>query len=46
MTWKDVAVWQPEFTQWIVQRYGPLPDGPVIEEDFSRYAAEFRGVSK
>jgi hypothetical protein len=46
VTWNDVAAWQPEFAQWIVQTKGPLPDGDVRKEDFDRYAAEFSGESK
>lgn len=38
MTWNDLAVAAPEFVQWIVARYGPLPDGDVDEADFNRFA--------
>jgi hypothetical protein len=37
ITWNDVAYQHPEFVAWVVQRYGPLPEGPVIEEDYERY---------
>ena len=39
--WRTVAVLMPEFVQWIVQRFGPLPDGEVRREDFERFAAEY-----
>ena len=37
MEWRDLAVSYPEFVQWIVQKYGPLPDGEVKEEDYNKY---------
>ena len=41
MTWNDVALSYPEFTQWIVQKFGPLPDGPVKLEDYERFKAAY-----
>lgn len=43
LTWKHIAAYDPEFVQWVVQRYGPLPDGPVNEADYERYLAAFNG---
>ena len=40
-TWKEVVPLFPEFTQWIVQKYGPLPDGEITESDWSRYIQEY-----
>ena len=37
MTWKDLAEKFPEFVQWIVQKFGPLPDGPIEENDYNRF---------
>jgi len=37
MEWKDAAVRFPEFVQWIVARFGPLPDGEIREADYSRF---------
>jgi len=41
MTWADVAIRHPVFVQWAVQRYGPLPDGEVAQEDYERLAASY-----
>ena len=37
MSWHDVARVRPQFVQWIVQRFGPLPDGEVEREDYARF---------
>jgi hypothetical protein len=42
MTWKDIAVRYPEFVQWVIQKFGPLPDGPVKQEDYERFFAAYR----
>jgi hypothetical protein len=39
--WRFVAQHWPEFVQWIVQKYGPLPEH-VEEEVYNRYAKEYR----
>lgn len=36
-TWHYAAARYPEFVQWIVATYGPLPDGPIREEDYERF---------
>ena len=41
MTWKELAAHYPEFVQWVVARHGGLPEGPIQEEDYNRFAAEF-----
>jgi len=41
ITWKDVAKQHPAFVAWIVQRYGPLPEGPVTELDYERYRTSY-----
>lgn len=41
MTWRDLALVYPGFVQWLVQKHGPLPDGPVLEEDYNRFKAEY-----
>ena len=41
MTWEDVAVQYPEFVQWVVQKFGPLPDGEVKKEDYNRFTLAF-----
>jgi hypothetical protein len=38
VTWAQVAVKFPEFVQWVVATQGPLPEGPVEEEDYVRFA--------
>jgi hypothetical protein len=38
MTWRDIAQRYPEFAQWIVAKYGPLPDGEVTQTDYERFA--------
>lgn len=42
LTWHDVAVHLPEFAQWVVQRHGGLPDGPVAKEDYERFSVEYQ----
>ena len=44
-TWKDVAVLQPAFVQWIVQRFGPLPDGGIVPDDYDKYVTAYREVA-
>ena len=44
MTWKDVAANYPEFVQWVVARFGPLPDGPIQQEDYERFAAAYQAA--
>jgi hypothetical protein len=39
--WRHVAVLYPEFVAWVVQKYGPLPDGPVAQEDYEKYARDY-----
>jgi len=46
VTWRDLAVRYPEFVQWIVQTYGPLPDGPVIEADYGRFKAAYEKANR
>jgi hypothetical protein len=41
MTWHDIAEVYPVFVQWIVAKYGPLPDGEVSEEDYERFSAAY-----
>jgi hypothetical protein len=43
-TWKELARTYPEFVQWVVQRYGPVPDGLINEADYTKYAIEYQGV--
>ena len=40
-TWHDAAARYPEFVQWIVATYGPLPDGPITEEDYARFYNDY-----
>lgn len=40
-TWKELAVHFPEFVQWIVQRYGGVPEGPIKREDYLRFQTEY-----
>jgi len=37
VTWQDLALRYPAFVAWIVQKYGPLPDGPVKRADYEQY---------
>ena len=41
MTWRDIAGRYPEFVQWVVQRFGPLPEGEVRREDYERFARAY-----
>lgn len=40
-TWKEFAWIYPQFVQWIVQKYGGVPDGQVKREDYERFRREF-----
>jgi len=37
ITWNQIAIAYPEFVQWVVQTYGPMPEGPIQHEDYVRY---------
>lgn len=41
MTWNDVAAAHPDFVQWVVARFGPLPDGEVTADDYSRFKSAY-----
>jgi hypothetical protein len=41
MDWRDVAVAYPEFVQWIVAKFGPLPDGPVRQADYEKFRTAY-----
>lgn len=42
LTWADVAARVPHFVQWVAARFGPLPDGAVVEADFERFRAAYQ----
>lgn len=41
VSWAQIAERYPEFVQWCVASFGPLPDGEVIEEDYERMATAY-----
>ena len=41
MTWSQLAEHYPEFVAWVVQKFGPLPEGPVKEADYNRFKAAY-----
>jgi hypothetical protein len=41
MTWKELATVYPDFVQWVVQVYGPLPEGDVTEADYERFGTAY-----
>jgi hypothetical protein len=41
MEWRELVAIQPDFVQWIVQRHGGLPEGPIKEDDYNRLKAEY-----
>jgi hypothetical protein len=45
VSWKDVAVHYPEFVQWIVAKFGPLPDGEVNRADYEWFAEAYQRSS-
>ncbi len=45
MTWRQIAQRYPEFVQWVVQTFGPLPGGEVQQADYERYADAYRVAS-
>jgi hypothetical protein len=42
ITWKHLAIQYPEFVQWIVAKFGPLPDGKIKQEDYERFAEAYQ----
>lgn len=38
---RNLAVMYPEFVQWVVQKYGSLPEGQVKKDDYEKYLAEY-----
>jgi hypothetical protein len=45
MTWRELAAIQPEFVQWVAQRHGGLPEGPIEDADYERFKAEYEADS-
>jgi hypothetical protein len=41
ITWRVLAVYYPEFVEWIVQRHGPLPEGGIVQADYERFRDEY-----
>jgi hypothetical protein len=41
MEWRDIAERYPEFVQWVVARFGPLPEGEVKEADYERFKGAY-----
>jgi hypothetical protein len=41
LTWRLLAAAYPEFTSWVVQTQGPLPEGPVEEKEYERLRAMY-----
>ena len=41
LTWRDIAEAYPTFVQWVVQRHGGVPVGPVVKEDYERFRDEY-----
>jgi hypothetical protein len=37
ITWRDIATANPYFVQWVVQRFGPLPDGAIKRDDYDKF---------
>ena len=45
LTWTEAltsGALPAEFVQWVVARFGPLPDGPIDPEDYQRFAEAYR----
>lgn len=42
MTWREMTVIHPAFVQWVVARFGPLPDGAITQEDYERYIEAYK----
>lgn len=43
IAWRKIAMVEPEFVQWVAQKYGPLPE-MCDEKQYVRYAREFVGL--
>lgn len=39
--WRDIAIHYPEFVQWVVATYGPLPDGLADRDEVERLSKEY-----
>jgi hypothetical protein len=37
LTWDELATQQADFVDWARVNCGPLPDGPIVVEDWRRY---------
>lgn len=44
ITWRELAAHYVEFVQWVAQRHG-LPDGPIREDDYTRFKNEYERAS-
>ena len=40
-TWREIAAVSPQFMEWIVQKYGPLPEGPADAESIKKYMTDY-----
>lgn len=36
-----MAVVYPEFVQWVVQKFGPVPEGPIDRNMWDKYREEY-----
>ena len=41
ITWSDMTKWYPQFMQWVVQKFGPLPDGAVKTVDYEKFRSAY-----
>ena len=40
-TWAEVTTMYPEFVQWVVQRKGGTPTGPILGADWEKWRSEY-----
>lgn len=40
-TWRDIAGVYPQFMEWVVKKYGPMPEGPADAESIREYMGEY-----
>ena len=45
-TWAELAVAFPEFVQWVIQTYCPMPDDTVKREDYEIYSTVYRSMQR
>lgn len=46
VTWRDLAQSFPDFVEWAVQTFGPLPDGDITRTDYERLTLAYASLGE